>query len=589
MALTLALAFAGPAAAQTQTFSGGAPLSFGELQAAPYPSTLDVAGMPGTLTDVNVTLAGVSLTAADLDMLLVSPSGAATLLTSDVPTTLIGSQNWTYDDEAANPQGSDQLTGIFKPTNLAVPSDSDTLPLPAPAEFDGSLLALDGGSPNGTWKLYAADSGLVAPIGSISSWSLQLTTDAVPTPGIAIDPAAIDFGSVAMGTPASRIVTVTNPGSGPLALQLPVFFSPDFTVTTQNIHSPDKPCLLTVGAGDSCKFEVLFTPTAPGAKSAALPLLDDAPGGPHSIALTGTALDVQQQQPQQQPQQQDKPPGSTETGSPQVGVQSVRFDGPTAAGQPTTLHVEASDAKEPVTGLLVDFGEALGLYGASACVDGAKKGNSAVFDVPYRFAKPGAHTVTVTIFAGGCGHATAHTLTFTIDVQTSKAARRMANAADTLVGPDIVSKCKNANLLPSKRKAKVILKALLCVMNEQRKLAKLKPLKISKKLSKAALAHTRSMVAGKFFAHQGPKERSLGPRLKKARYRGAAGENIGAGGGPLGSPLQMVNGWMHSSLHRANLLSRKWKTVGIGFLPAFPIPTSSTPVATFTTDFGVRS
>ena len=49
-----------------------------------------------------------------------------------------------------------------------------------------------------------------------------------------------------------------------------------------------------------------------------------------------------------------------------------------------------------------------------------------------------------------------------------------------------------------------------------------------------------------------------------------------------------VNGWMHSTLHRANLLSRKWKTVGIGFLPAYPVPTASTPVATFTTDFGVR-
>jgi uncharacterized protein YkwD len=96
------------------------------------------------------------------------------------------------------------------------------------------------------------------------------------------------------------------------------------------------------------------------------------------------------------------------------------------------------------------------------------------------------------------------------------------------------------------------------------------------------------MIVGKFFAHQGPKELGLGARLKKAKYRGSAGENIGAGGGPLGTPVQMVNGWMHSSLHRANLLSRSWRTVGIGFMPAFPIPTSSTPVATFTTDFGVR-
>ena len=40
-------------------------------------------------------------------------------------------------------------------------------------------------------------------------------------------------------------------------------------------------------------------------------------------------------------------------------------------------------------------------------------------------------------------------------------------------------------------------------------LAKLKPLKLSKVLSKAALNHTRAMIGGKFFAHQGPKELAL--------------------------------------------------------------------------------
>jgi uncharacterized protein YkwD len=96
------------------------------------------------------------------------------------------------------------------------------------------------------------------------------------------------------------------------------------------------------------------------------------------------------------------------------------------------------------------------------------------------------------------------------------------------------------------------------------------------------------MISGQFFAHQGPKEAGLAARLKKAKYRGSAGENIGAGGGPLGSPMQMVNGWMHSTLHRANLLSKSWKTVGIGFMAKFPLPNSYQPVATYTTDFGVR-
>jgi uncharacterized protein YkwD len=174
-----------------------------------------------------------------------------------------------------------------------------------------------------------------------------------------------------------------------------------------------------------------------------------------------------------------------------------------------------------------------------------------------------------------------------MDVAPATAARRLASAADTIAGPDITSKCKNASMLPSKKKAKLVTKALLCVMNEQRKLAKLKPLKLSKKLGKAAVAHTKAMISGKFFAHQGPKEKALAARLKKAKYRGAAGENIGAGAGAFASPVQMVNGWMHSSLHKANLLSRQWKTVGIGFVAGFPL-SATQPSATFTTDFGVR-
>ena len=76
-------------------------------------------------------------------------------------------------------------------------------------------------------------------------------------------------------------------------------------------------------------------------------------------------------------------------------------------------------------------------------------------------------------------------------------------------GPQIKSKCKDATPAPSRAKTKQIVAALLCIMNEQRKLAKLKPLKSSTKLTKAALAHTRAMIGGAFFAHQGPSEPAL--------------------------------------------------------------------------------
>jgi uncharacterized protein YkwD len=586
VALSL-LALAPSASAHTQTFSGGAPLSFGEMQASPYPSTLNVDGMPGTLSDVNVTLTGVNLTATNLDMVLVAPNGMATLLTSDVPTTVLGPVSWTFDDEASTSQETNQVTGVFKPTNVNPVSDSDVLP-GVSAETDNTLGILDGADPNGPWKLYAADSGVAAPIGSIGGWSLELTTIA----GIGqAAPASTDFGSVTVGQSSPlQTFTITNVGDAAMTIF-------DHTINPTDLGSPADASNFTLGADTcigqallpaaTCTVQVGFSPLSSGVKKAFL-LLGNEGGGGTVINLTGTALDpLLPQQPggnstPPPAQEQGPPPG---TGSPNVTVSQAQFTSPPALGQPTTLHVEASDDKEPVTGVLIDFGEKLGLYGASGCVEGMKPGD-AVFDIPYTFLTPGQHTIKITVFAGGCGKSSARTTSFDVVVNTPAAARRVATMSDTIAAPQVVSRCKNASMLPSTKKNKLIVKAVLCVINEQRKLYKLKPLKLNKKLGKAAVAHTKAMISGKFFAHQGPKEKNLAARLKKVKYRGAAGENIGAGGGPLGSPVGMVNGWMHSSLHRANILEKKWRTVGIGFLAKFPLPSTGAPVATFTTDFG---
>jgi uncharacterized protein YkwD len=126
-------------------------------------------------------------------------------------------------------------------------------------------------------------------------------------------------------------------------------------------------------------------------------------------------------------------------------------------------------------------------------------------------------------------------------------------------------------------------------MNEQRKRFRLKPLTSSKRLAQAALAHTRSMIVGGFFAHQGPTEPALVSRLREVKFSGAAGENLGAGTGALSSPVAMVDGWMHSPPHRANLLSKRWRAIGIGFLAQYPMKTAAQPVATYTTDFGSKA
>src|SRR4029079_9347059 len=103
-------------------------------------------------------------------------------------------------------------------TDIDIPLDSDTLPDPAPAVYSGSLAALDGYSPNGTWRLYARDGAALLPvsIGSIAGWSLQVTTWS----GLAdASPASKDFGAVTVGkSSTTQRFTIANIGDAALSL-----------------------------------------------------------------------------------------------------------------------------------------------------------------------------------------------------------------------------------------------------------------------------------------------------------------------------------------------------------------------------------
>src|SRR5678816_1113447 len=72
--------------AATQTFSNTASITIPDSGAGiPYPSTINVSGMTGTVTNVTVTLNHLTHTwASDVDLLLKGPAGQKVLLLSDV-------------------------------------------------------------------------------------------------------------------------------------------------------------------------------------------------------------------------------------------------------------------------------------------------------------------------------------------------------------------------------------------------------------------------------------------------------------------------------------------------------------------------
>ncbi len=151
--------------------------------AAPYPATVSVSGLAGSVTDVDVTLTGLSAPRGqDLDVVVVDPRGDAVTVLSDTSRGPVDGATIVFDDAARSPfQASDPITsGVFQVTNY---EQDDPMPAPAPdpAPYGRRLDTFSGIDPDGTWSLYVVDDDGAGGTGSIDAWSLQITTDAVST------------------------------------------------------------------------------------------------------------------------------------------------------------------------------------------------------------------------------------------------------------------------------------------------------------------------------------------------------------------------------------------------------------------------
>lgn len=146
--------------------------------AAPYPSTITVSGVTGTVGRVTATLNGLSHTyIADVDVLLVGPTGQKTVLMSSAGAGFgVTNVNVVFDDYAAAPvPASDQiLSGSYAPENY---SGDLSLPTNAPAgPYVASMSVFGGSNPNGKWSLYVADHQLGDDGSIVNGWSLAITT-----------------------------------------------------------------------------------------------------------------------------------------------------------------------------------------------------------------------------------------------------------------------------------------------------------------------------------------------------------------------------------------------------------------------------
>lgn len=102
------------------------------------------------------------------------------------------------------------------------------------------------------------------------------------------------------------------------------------------------------------------------------------------------------------------------------------------------------------------------------------------------------------------------------------------------------------------------------LVNEQRALNGLSPLKLSSKLSDVARLKSQDMHDNKYFSHTSPTYGSPFDMMKTfgISYR-SAGENIAMG---YSSPESVMDGWMNSPGHRANILNASYTTIGVGYV-----------------------
>ena len=104
---------------------------------------------------------------------------------------------------------------------------------------------------------------------------------------------------------------------------------------------------------------------------------------------------------------------------------------------------------------------------------------------------------------------------------------------------------------------------VLELVNEERAKEGLGPLKLDEDLCAVAQMHCEDMVKRDFFDHINPDGKSPFDRMKDygISYM-AAGENIACG---QRSPEEVVDSWMNSPGHRANILSKAFGKIGIGY------------------------
>lgn len=117
--------------------------------------------------------------------------------------------------------------------------------------------------------------------------------------------------------------------------------------------------------------------------------------------------------------------------------------------------------------------------------------------------------------------------------------------------------------IPNIDNVKNVESEVLALVNQERAKYSLKPLEMDWELQRVARTKSQDMAQKGYFSHQSPTYGSPFDMMKQfgISFKGA-GENIASG---QRTPQEVMDSWMKSTGHRANILKPEFTHIGVGY------------------------
>lgn len=151
-----------------------------------------------------------------------------------------------------------------------------------------------------------------------------------------------------------------------------------------------------------------------------------------------------------------------------------------------------------------------------------------------------------------------------VNGRTLAPVRAISEGYDALVEWDQKTQTVHVTMDAAEWSPEAYAREVFDLTNAEREKYGLSPLKWSDDLAAVATAHSQDMIDRNYFDHYTPEGLSPGDRLHEAGISfSVMCENIAAG---QATPEDVVEGWMNSPGHRANILNERVTELGVGYV-----------------------